>query len=217
MIGSMNYVEKVGYLDPLTESGTIVTNNITASSKRPSLNCLIHFYKRILMNHDPRENVVHNGPHKTTRVYWRFWNITYELNDVLRDKILRSVQCHCCWWSGARMPSYTWLVSIYKLVQLYYLLKWFLDASFPHHLSDIALLPAKMFPQLLLDNQESLDREGTRTYVTFMKRIARYFYMNILRVDKNHILEPLELVFKERMIEKKVEHTFMVLQLLCPS
>ena len=50
-----------------------------------------------------------------------------------------------------------------------------------------------------------------------MKRIARYFYMNILRVDKNHILEPLELVFKERMIEKKVEHTFMVLQLLCPS
>ena len=75
-----------------------------------------------------------------------------------------------------------------------------------------------MFPQLLLDNQESLDREGTRTYVTFMKRIARYFHMNILRVDKIHILEPLELVFKERMIEKKVKHTFiMVLQLLCPS
>ena len=108
------------------------------------------------------------------------------------------------------------VVSIHKS-QLYFLLKRCLDASFPHHLSDIALLPAKMFPQLLLDNQESLDSQGTRTYVTFMKRIARYFYMNILRVDKIHILEPLELVFKERMIEKKVGYTFMVLQLLCPS
>ena len=47
------------------------------------------------------------------------------------------------------------------------------DASFPHHLADLALLPAKMFPELLLDNQESLHREGTRTYITVMKWIAR--------------------------------------------
>ena len=50
-----------------------------------------------------------------------------------------------------------------------------LDASFPHHLADLALLPAKMFPELLLDNQESLHREGTRTYVTVIKWMARYF------------------------------------------
>ena len=51
----------------------------------------------------------------------------------------------------------------------------FVDASFPHHLADLALLPAKMFPELLLDNQESLETEGTRTYVTFIKWMARYF------------------------------------------
>ena len=49
----------------------------------------------------------------------------------------------------------------------------FSDASFPHHLADLALLPAKMFPELLLDNQESLETEGTRTYVTFIKWVAR--------------------------------------------
>ena len=51
----------------------------------------------------------------------------------------------------------------------------FLDASFPHHLADLALLPAKMLPELLLDNQDSLETEGTRTYVKFIKWIARYF------------------------------------------
>ena len=49
----------------------------------------------------------------------------------------------------------------------------FFDASFPHHLADLALLPAKMLPELLLDNQESLETEGTRTYVTFIKWMAR--------------------------------------------
>ena len=50
----------------------------------------------------------------------------------------------------------------------------FLDASFPHHLANLAL-PAKMFPELLLDNQESQSEEGTRTYITVMKWIGRYF------------------------------------------
>ena len=49
----------------------------------------------------------------------------------------------------------------------------FFDASFPHHLADLALLPAKMLPELLLDNQDSLETEGTRTYVTFIKWMAR--------------------------------------------
>ena len=49
----------------------------------------------------------------------------------------------------------------------------FPDASFPDHLADLALLPAKMFPALLLDNQESQYEEGTRTYVRFIKWFAR--------------------------------------------
>ena len=49
----------------------------------------------------------------------------------------------------------------------------FPDASFPHHLADLALLPAKMFPGLVLDTQESQYVEGTRAYVTFIKWIAR--------------------------------------------
>jgi len=89
IIRSMNYVEKTGYLDPLTRSGTIVSNNMTAS-------------------------------------------------------------CY---------------------------------ASFPHHLAEVALLPAKMFPGLLLDNQESLDREGTRTYVSFIKSVARAFGIGVNRED----------------------------------
>ena len=97
MIRSMNYVEKTGYLDPLTQSGTIVSNNITAS---------------------------------------------------------------CCKCSLSQITIY---ISLPKC----------LDASFPHHLAEVALLPAKMFPGLLLDNQESLDREGTRTYVSFIKSVAR--------------------------------------------
>ena len=50
----------------------------------------------------------------------------------------------------------------------------FLDASFPHHLSDLASLPAKMFPELLLDNQESQHKEGCRTYYRIIKWIGRY-------------------------------------------
>ena len=49
----------------------------------------------------------------------------------------------------------------------------FFDASFPHHLADLALLPAKMFPGLFLDTLESQYVEGTRAYVTIIKRIAR--------------------------------------------
>ena len=95
----MRYVEQMGYLDPLTESGTIVTNNITAS---------------------------------------------------------------CCKYSQSNF------ILSPKCVMI-------LDASFPHHLADLALMPAKMFPELLLENQESLHREGTRTYVTVIKWMARYF------------------------------------------
>ena len=95
----MKHVKTIGYLDPLTESGTIVTNNITSSCCKYSMN---HYY------------------------------------------LLRAL--------------------LHPIIP---------DASFPHHLADLALLPAKMFPELLLDNQESQHREGTRTYIRVIKWIAR--------------------------------------------
>ena len=94
----MMSVEKIGALDPLTQSGTIVTNNITAS---------------------------------------------------------------CC-----ELEKY--LQTLYLIICIV-----FSDASFPHPLADLALLPVKMFPALLLDNHESQHVEGTRTYVTIIKWVAR--------------------------------------------
>ena len=38
----------------------------------------------------------------------------------------------------------------------------------------MALWPVKMFPTILLDNEESQHREGTRAYVTFIKWIGGY-------------------------------------------
>ena len=93
----MRSVEKIGALDPLTLSGTIVTNNITASC------CKLEKYLQTLLRKGPSLS----------------------------------------------------------------------DASFPHHLADLALLTAKMFPSLLLDTQESQYVEGTRTYVRFFKWFAR--------------------------------------------
>ena len=95
----MRSVERIGALDPLTQSGTIVTNNITAS---------------------------------------------------------------CC-----KLEKYLQMTNLIKEGAS------FSDASFPHHLADLALLPAKMFPALLLDTQESQYVEGTRTYVRFFKWFAR--------------------------------------------
>ena len=51
--------------------------------------------------------------------------------------------------------------------------KRWLDASLPHELADLGSLPAKIFSELLLDNQESQFVEGTRTYVRVAKWIAR--------------------------------------------
>ena len=92
----MKRVEMVGSLIPLTESGKIVSNNISAS---------------------------------------------------------------CCMFTDFN-----------KCCDLIY---FFLDASIPHAWSEIGFLPAKMFPQLLLDNEESQYEDGTRTYVRFIKWVAR--------------------------------------------
>ena len=96
VIQSMKSVEMTGSLAPLTQSGKIMSNNITAS---------------------------------------------------------------CCQYS--RVAIYLGMHRIFS------------DASIPHAWSEIGFLPVKMFPELLLDNQESQSVEGTRTYVRFIKGVAR--------------------------------------------
>ena len=45
-------------------------------------------------------------------------------------------------------------------------------ASFPHALSDLALAPVKMFPRMLLDDEESVKVDGRRRVVEFLKNVA---------------------------------------------
>ena len=45
-------------------------------------------------------------------------------------------------------------------------------ASFSHALSDLALAPVKMFPRMLLDDQESLKVDGLREVVKLQKKVG---------------------------------------------
>ena len=45
-------------------------------------------------------------------------------------------------------------------------------AAFPHSLSDLALAPVKMFPRMLLDDQESLKVDGCREVVKLAKKVV---------------------------------------------
>ena len=45
-------------------------------------------------------------------------------------------------------------------------------ASFSHDGSDLALAPVKMFPTLLLDNEQSQHKDGCRDVVKLMKNVA---------------------------------------------
>ena len=45
-------------------------------------------------------------------------------------------------------------------------------ASFPHDLVDLALAPVKMFPRMLLDDEESVKVDGLREVVRFTKKVA---------------------------------------------
>ena len=48
-------------------------------------------------------------------------------------------------------------------------------ASFSHHASDMALAPIKMFPRLLLDDQQSQHQDGCRNVVKLFKKIFAGF------------------------------------------
>ena len=45
-------------------------------------------------------------------------------------------------------------------------------ASFPHAISDLALAPVKMFPRMLLDDQESVKVDGCREVVNLAKKVV---------------------------------------------
>ena len=45
-------------------------------------------------------------------------------------------------------------------------------ASFPHDLVDLALAPVKMFPRMLLDDEESLKVDGCREVVKLQKKVG---------------------------------------------
>ena len=45
-------------------------------------------------------------------------------------------------------------------------------ASFSHHASDLFLAPVKMFPRLLLDDEQSQHQDGCRNVVKLMKKMA---------------------------------------------
>ena len=45
-------------------------------------------------------------------------------------------------------------------------------AAFPHSLSDLALAPVKMFPTMLLDDQESLMADGKREVVKLLRKMG---------------------------------------------
>ena len=45
-------------------------------------------------------------------------------------------------------------------------------ASFSHDLVDLAYAPVKMFPRMLLDDEESLKVDGKRRVVTFLDNVA---------------------------------------------
>ena len=45
-------------------------------------------------------------------------------------------------------------------------------ASFSHAVSDLALAPVKMFPRMLLDDQESVKVDGCREVVKLQKKLG---------------------------------------------
>ena len=45
-------------------------------------------------------------------------------------------------------------------------------ASFPHALSELAFAPVKMFPRMLLDDQESVKVDGCREVVKLQKKLG---------------------------------------------
>jgi len=56
-------------------------------------------------------------------------------------------------------------------------------ASYPHWLANLAMFPARQWPQVFLDDKETEGKDGTRYYITFIKGFGRLFSVSGFRAD----------------------------------
>ena len=73
--------------------------------------------------------------------------------------MVNNVSTSCCKYGPASVPFMT--------------LRFFPDASYPHQLAHFALLPARWWPKIFLDDDESQTKEGIRSYITNIKWLGR--------------------------------------------
>jgi len=57
--------------------------------------------------------------------------------------------------------------------------------SYPHQLANLAMLPARLFPRIFLDDEETLHREGVRPFVATVKMIGSALGFRFEREDGN--------------------------------
>jgi len=60
-------------------------------------------------------------------------------------------------------------------------------ASYPHDLAHMALLPARWWPHIFLDDEESQMKEGTRNYITNIKWLGRILSPSGFRIDSRYM------------------------------
>jgi len=75
-------------------------------------------------------------------------------------------------------------------------------SSFPHQLAHLAMAPARLFPGLFLDNEDTLHQDGLRTYVATMKWIGRALGLGQKdeKKDKDGIMKSGEVLFSEESV-----------------
>jgi len=59
-------------------------------------------------------------------------------------------------------------------------------ASYPHQLAHFALLPARWWPKIFLDDDESQTKEGIRNYITNIKWLGRLLSTSGFRIDEQN-------------------------------
>merc|ERR1711892_914041 len=60
-------------------------------------------------------------------------------------------------------------------------------ASYPHWLANLAMFPARQWPQIFLDDRDTEGQQGTREYINFIKRVGRFFSKSGFRIDDQYL------------------------------
>jgi len=68
-------------------------------------------------------------------------------------------------------------------------------ASFPHQLTHLAFLPARIFPRIFLDNEETLQQDGIRTYAAALKMIGKGLGLRMKVEEKGGNMKVGEILF----------------------